>query len=242
MAKPRRPRKPPGAGPEQAKRDHYLRLMAQGMNNSAACREAGINRRTGTRWRYGRTVTDADGQSKSYPPITGPKRAVSGRYLSEDERITIADEFRAGRPVPRPRWPARPPRRTPYRCRPVLRSGPAGGLAIRRRLVVGRAPDPELPFTWSSLACNSWTRLATATLTMLKPSIVYVDAALARLRVDGYSVPAADVDRLSPYVSAHINVDGHYSFHLPDLGARYAIRRPPMTSDQACVRVPSRTG
>jgi hypothetical protein len=42
VGNPRRPRKPPGAGPEQAKRDQYLRLMAQGMNNSAACREVGI--------------------------------------------------------------------------------------------------------------------------------------------------------------------------------------------------------
>jgi IS30 family transposase len=99
VTKPRRPRKPPGGGPEQAKRDHYLRLMAQGMNNSAACREVGINRRTGTRWRYGRTATGAAGRSRIYPPITAPKRAVSARYLSEDERITIADERRAGRSI-----------------------------------------------------------------------------------------------------------------------------------------------
>ncbi|GAA4976446.1 hypothetical protein GCM10025331_84220 [Actinoplanes utahensis] len=90
MPDPRRPRKPPGAGPEQAKRDHYLRLMAQGMNNSAACREVGINRRTGTRWRYGRNITGSDGESRVYPPIAAPKRAVSARYLSEGERITIS--------------------------------------------------------------------------------------------------------------------------------------------------------
>nr|WP_323373839.1 IS30 family transposase [Plantactinospora alkalitolerans] len=99
MPKPRRPRKPAGAGPEQGKRDHYLRLMAQGMNNSAACREVGINRRTGTRWRYGRTVTSVDGESRIYPPLAAPKQAVSARYLSENERITIADEHRAGRSI-----------------------------------------------------------------------------------------------------------------------------------------------
>ncbi|SNR73231.1 Helix-turn-helix domain-containing protein [Actinoplanes regularis] len=70
--------------------------MAQGMNNSAACREVGINRRTGTRWRYGRTINSADGEPRIYPPIAAPKRAVSTRYLFEDERITIADERRAG--------------------------------------------------------------------------------------------------------------------------------------------------
>jgi hypothetical protein len=35
--------------------------MAQGSSNSAACREAGINRKTGNRWRYGRKVVDRSG-------------------------------------------------------------------------------------------------------------------------------------------------------------------------------------
>jgi Tn3 transposase DDE domain len=53
---------------------------------------------------------------------------------------------------------------------------------------------------------------------------VYLDAALARLRAEGYPVLDADVQRLSPYVNAHLNVHGHYSFHLPDVGDRR--RRP----------------
>ncbi|GAA2712934.1 hypothetical protein Apa02nite_091310 [Actinoplanes palleronii] len=65
------------------------------MNNSAACRGVGINRRTGIRWRYGRTVTSADNESRSYPPLAAPKRDVSVRYLSEDERITLADAVEA---------------------------------------------------------------------------------------------------------------------------------------------------
>jgi hypothetical protein len=36
--------------------------MAQGMNNSAACRQVGINRKTGNRWRYGRTMVDSTGE------------------------------------------------------------------------------------------------------------------------------------------------------------------------------------
>jgi len=71
--------------------------MAPGMNNSAACREAGINRRTGTRWRYGRSITTSTGQQKTYPPITPPAQPVSARYLGEDERVIIADQLRAGR-------------------------------------------------------------------------------------------------------------------------------------------------
>ncbi|MDM4719153.1 transposase [Micromonospora sp. WMMA1363] len=59
---------------------------------------------------------------------------------------------------------------------------------------------------------------------------VYLDAALAQLRADGYPVLDADVPRLSPYVSAHINVHGHYSFHLPDLGGQ---RRRPLRNPDA---------
>lgn len=54
MTKPLGRAKKRGPEPLADKRDHYLRLMAQGMSNSAACREAGVNRRTGNRWRYGR--------------------------------------------------------------------------------------------------------------------------------------------------------------------------------------------
>ena len=47
----------PGPGkPVTAKRELYLRLMRQGLTNSEACRQVGINRRTGKRWRYGRRV------------------------------------------------------------------------------------------------------------------------------------------------------------------------------------------
>ena len=37
------------------KQDRFVRLIAQGVSNSEACRIVGINRRTGTRWRFGRT-------------------------------------------------------------------------------------------------------------------------------------------------------------------------------------------
>lgn len=70
--------------------------MAQGMSNSAACREVGINRKTGNRWRYGRTSTDSAGRTYTYPPITEQPRVVSSRFLSEDERVRIADLLRAG--------------------------------------------------------------------------------------------------------------------------------------------------
>jgi TnpA family transposase len=56
---------------------------------------------------------------------------------------------------------------------------------------------------------------------------VYLDAALNTLRAQGYPILEADVARLSPYARSHINVHGHCSFHLPDLGgARRPLRDP----------------
>ena len=61
---------------------------------------------------------------------------------------------------------------------------------------------------------------------------VYLDAAISALRADGYPVRDEDVSRLSLYVRRHLNVDGHYSFALPDLaGARRALRDPDSPDD-----------
>lgn len=85
-------RRTPAGGVQAEKQQRYARLIAQGMSNSEACRLVGINRRTGTRWRYGRTVVNSAGEPLHYPPvkITEPKPR-SPRYLSERERIRIAD-------------------------------------------------------------------------------------------------------------------------------------------------------
>lgn len=48
--------------PNWERRRHYFALMAQGWNNSAACREVGITRRSGTKWRYGYTQVNRAGQ------------------------------------------------------------------------------------------------------------------------------------------------------------------------------------
>jgi len=70
--------------------------MNQGSSNSEACRTVGINRRTGSRWRFGRTVERGDGDQLYYAPIATPV-ALSGRFLSPQERLMIADGLRAGR-------------------------------------------------------------------------------------------------------------------------------------------------
>ncbi len=61
---------------------------------------------------------------------------------------------------------------------------------------------------------------------------VYLDAAISRLRADGYPVQDDDIARLSLYVRRHLNVDGYYSFQLPELaGSRRALRGPDAPDD-----------
>jgi len=61
---------------------------------------------------------------------------------------------------------------------------------------------------------------------------VYLDAAITALRADGYPVRDEDIARLSLFVRRHLNVDGHYSFALPDLaGRRRALRDPDSPDD-----------
>ena len=47
------------------KQQRFLRLIAQGVSNSEACRIVGIHRKTGTRWRYGRTVVNSAGELRA---------------------------------------------------------------------------------------------------------------------------------------------------------------------------------
>jgi hypothetical protein len=91
----------PGSAPQTAKREQYAALIARGVNSSEACRIVGINRRTGKRWRHGRTITSSSGQRLHYAPVVGVKRTreISARFLSEDEEICIADLHRAGEGV-----------------------------------------------------------------------------------------------------------------------------------------------
>ncbi|MCU1635535.1 MAG: hypothetical protein JWQ68_774, partial [Cryobacterium sp.] len=96
----KRPRKSRGAPPKNAARAHYDQLMKQGMGNSQACRIVGISRSSGTRWRHGHEVVLKSGDIKKYPPISHQRPAViSARFLSEPDRITIADLLHAGHSI-----------------------------------------------------------------------------------------------------------------------------------------------
>ena len=57
---------------------------------------------------------------------------------------------------------------------------------------------------------------------------MYLNAALAQLKTQGYPVLEEYAARLSPFVRKHLGVHGTYSFALPDLqpGAIRELREP----------------
>ena len=85
-------RRTPKGGVQAEKQQQYVRLIAQGVNNSEACRVVGINRKTGNRWRYGRSVRNSAGARVHYAPVKITEaKPRSPRYLAEQERVLIAD-------------------------------------------------------------------------------------------------------------------------------------------------------
>ncbi|UZJ26987.1 IS30 family transposase (plasmid) [Rhodococcus antarcticus] len=87
----------PGPEPLSGQREWFAALVAAGVSNSEACRTVGVNRKTGTRWRYGRSIPAAGGGLLHYAPVLRPRDGViSSRYLSEQERVVIADLHRGG--------------------------------------------------------------------------------------------------------------------------------------------------
>jgi hypothetical protein len=63
--------------PLTSERDLYISLMRQGVSTAAAPRIVGVNRKTGHRWRYGRSITVRTGEIRTYPAITRPTHRVS---------------------------------------------------------------------------------------------------------------------------------------------------------------------
>lgn len=89
-----------GPSPDHAKREAYGRLIAEGVPSARACRMVGIHPRTGKRWRNGRRIASG-GRVLNLPPVITsiapvPDKRYSARYLSEDERVRLADLRREG--------------------------------------------------------------------------------------------------------------------------------------------------
>ena len=87
----------PGRSLLAAERERFGRLIARGVGSAEACRIVGVHPKTGKRWRRGRVMTSSSGARLQYAAVTGTrKQVISGRFLSEDERVRIADLLGAG--------------------------------------------------------------------------------------------------------------------------------------------------
>lgn len=76
----------------------FAKLLQQGVSISEACRRLGIDRKTGHWWKNGGVIVKENG-TRIVEPVIGryQRRPDSGRYLSEVERVAIADGARAGK-------------------------------------------------------------------------------------------------------------------------------------------------
>jgi transposase, IS30 family len=128
------------------KQERFVRLIARGVSNAEACRTVGINRRTGTRWRFGRAIHNTAGEAVQYPPVCSPTppKPRHPRYLSLAERTTIADLCRERKTV---REIAKQIGRSASTVSRELRrnADPSGRYLARTadRIAAGRLPRPR---------------------------------------------------------------------------------------------------
>jgi IS30 family transposase len=85
-----RPDRRRSRGPKKLLRERaeYFRLVAEGVSSQEACRIVGVAYRTGKHWRNGRNHTGGRRTGPAAPPPPG------ARYLSQDERVYLADRLR----------------------------------------------------------------------------------------------------------------------------------------------------
>ena len=97
MLSSRRVKKGPGRRPQSAKRQRFVELRSRGWSILAAAREVGVSRTAGNNWSRG-YKTYCHGQVAGFVPALErlAVREISARYLSQDERIEIADLRHAG--------------------------------------------------------------------------------------------------------------------------------------------------
>lgn len=97
MSSSRRVKKGPGRRPQSAKRQRFMELRARGWSISAAGREVGVSRTAANNWARG-YKTYRRGEAVGFVPALDrlAVRQISSRYLSEEERINIADLRRSG--------------------------------------------------------------------------------------------------------------------------------------------------
>lgn len=97
MLSSRRVKKGPGRRPLSAKRARFMQLRERGWSIMAAAREVGVSRSAGNNWSHG-YKTYRHGQVLGVvPPLQRLEvRQISARFLSQDERIQLADLHQSG--------------------------------------------------------------------------------------------------------------------------------------------------
>ena len=92
MPSSRRVKKGPGRRPQSAKRQRFMELRERGWSILAAAREVGVSRTTGNNWSRSYKAYRR-GQVVGFVPALErlAVRRISPRFLSQDERIEIAD-------------------------------------------------------------------------------------------------------------------------------------------------------
>ena len=164
---------------QEARRRKYLELVSGGTNFTRAAEAVGVSKRTGKVWRNGRTRSTGRNERALVDWYRGdmeePKK-IDGYYLSQDERIAIADGLRAGESI---RTIAARLGRSPSTVSREVRSnaGPTGGYGpyraqqmssarLRRPKPAKIASNPELraliqerlDARWSPEQISGWLR------------------------------------------------------------------------------------
>jgi IS30 family transposase len=135
-------KKGPGRRPQSAKRRWFMELRERGWSVRAAAREVGVSRTTGANWSRGYKTYRRGEVVGFVPPLERlAVRQISPRFLSQDERIEIADLRRLGVSI---RQIASRLGRAPSTISRELRRNAASGRAYRpfdahRRATVRRA-------------------------------------------------------------------------------------------------------
>ncbi|MGA4791301.1 IS30 family transposase [Nocardia sp. AB354] len=90
-------KKGPGRRPQSAKRQRFMELRARGWSILRAAREVGASRTAGANWSRG-YKTYRNGKVVGFVPALDrlAVRQIDARFLSQDERIEIADLRQAG--------------------------------------------------------------------------------------------------------------------------------------------------
>ena len=97
MSGVRRVKKGPGRRPWAAQRQRFMELIERGVSISAAARMVGVSRSAATGWTRGYKAYRRGEVVGFVPPLERlAVRWLSDRYLSQDERLLIADRHRAG--------------------------------------------------------------------------------------------------------------------------------------------------